>query len=134
MTIPQISQWLKRSFATVYKHLKQVAGDKRNINQIRLRDLDFEEACLRSPFADKLRKIQEARDIIQEEARFVDIVDLYMSNIDGCVEGLIAQSQKREGEWGTHVHCSLLSGTLTRIVYSDSTSLISRIDTSINIS
>ena len=35
--------------------------------------------------------IQEAREIIQEEARVVDIVDLNMSNIDGCVEGLIAQ-------------------------------------------
>ena len=37
--------------------------------------------------------IQEAREIIQEEARVVDIVDLNMSNIDGCVEGLIAQFQ-----------------------------------------
>ena len=37
--------------------------------------------------------IQEACEIIQEEARVVDIVDLNMSNIDGCVEGLIAQSQ-----------------------------------------
>ena len=33
-------------------------------------------ARLRSAFADKLRKIQEAREIIQEEARVVDIVDL----------------------------------------------------------
>ena len=90
----------KRSFATVYKHLKQVAGDKHNIHQIRLPDLDFEEARLRSPFADKLRKIQEASEILQEEARVVDIVDLNMSNIDGCVEGLTAQPQTGEGGVG----------------------------------
>ena len=93
-----------RSFATVYKHLKQVAGGKRNIHQKRLRDLDFEEARLRSALADKLRKIQEAREIIQEEARVVDIVDLNMSNIDGWVEGLIAQSQTGDEGSGAPVY------------------------------
>ena len=71
----------------------QVADGKRALHQKRLRDLDDEEARLRSAFADKLRKIQEAREINQAEARVIDIVDLNMSNIDGCVEGLIAQSQ-----------------------------------------
>ena len=83
-----------KSFATVFKRFKQqVAGGKRNLHQKRLRDLDDEEARLRSAFNEKLRKIQEAREIIQEEARVVDIVDLNVSKIDGCVEGLVAQSQ-----------------------------------------
>ena len=93
-----------RSFATVYKHIKQVSGGKHNIHQKRLWDLDFEEARLSSAFADKLRKIQEAREIIQEEARVVDIVDLNMFNIDGCVEGLVAQSQTRERGSGAPVY------------------------------